>query len=252
MLNPLDLTGRVILVTGASSGIGRQTAILLSQLGARTIITGRDPQRLSATLASLSGDGHRVQQLDLAQGDAIPKWVRSIVAEFGPLGGIVHAAGKQVTSPIRSATDARIDDVLHTNLNSAILLASGLAQKGCAGPSASLVFISSVIAFSGNAGLSLYGASKAALIGATKSLALELAPQKIRVNSIAPAFVETEMLASVRDMMTEEQYAQLEARHPLGFGKPEDVAHAAAFLLADTARWITGTTLVVDGGYSSQ
>jgi len=251
--NPLDLSGRTVLVTGASSGIGRQTAVVLSELGARVVLTARTEARLNATLALLSeGANHQVAAADLSKCDEIPKWLQSVCARTGPLHGIVHSAGKQATTPVRFATEAKIDDVIRTNLHSAIMLARGFTQKGCFAPGGSLVFISSVTAFAGKPAISIYGASKAALIGLTKSLAVELAPQGIRVNCIAPAFVKTEMFDQVREMLTDEQLQALEAAHPLGFGTPEDVAHAAAFLLADTGRWITGSTLVVDGGYSAQ
>ncbi|HWQ52529.1 MAG TPA: SDR family oxidoreductase [Bryobacteraceae bacterium] len=250
--NPLDLTGSTVLVTGASSGIGRDTAILLSSLGARVAITGRNAERLERTMASLSGQGHRMEVFDLSCAEQIPQWMRKITAEMGPLNGVVHAAGKQIASPARFTTPQNVDDILRTNLHSAIHLARGLCHRSCHGKESSIVFLSSVMGLVGRPGVSLYAASKAALMGFTKSLAVELAPERIRVNCIAPAFVETEMLAEVREWLSAGELEALEKAHPLGFGAPRDVANAAAFLISDMSRWITGTTLVVDGGYSAQ
>ena len=251
--NPLDLTGATILVTGASSGIGRDVAVLLSSLNARVVIAGRNQERLNQTLASLQGDGHRAESFDLAHSEDIPKWLQSITAETGPLHGLVHAAGKQSAIPIRFANEKRIDDLIRPNLYSAILLARGFSHKNCHSPAGgSIVFLSSVTAFAGRPAISVYGATKAALVGLAKSLAIELAPERIRVNCVAPGFVQTEMLDELRTLLTDEQMQALEQAHPLGFGTPRDVAHAVAFLLADTGRWITGSTIVLDGGYSAQ
>ena len=251
-MNPLDLSGSTVLVTGASSGIGREVSILLSVLNARVVLVGRNEERLQQTLASLTGDGHRVETFDLARSEEIPKWVQSIAAETGPLRGIVHAAGKQVATPIRFAAEKKIDDLVRTNLYSAIMLARGFSQKNCYAPGGCVVFLSSITAFAGKPAISVYAATKGALIALTKSLAVELAPQRIRVNCVAPGFVETEMLAELRALLTDEQMKALEDAHPLGLGTPRDVANAVAFLVADTGRWITGSTLVLDGGYTAQ
>ncbi len=250
--NPFDLSGRYILVTGASSGIGRETAVLLSQLGARLILTARSEERLAQTASLLHGGSHRAEPFDLARADEIPKWLARIAGETGPLHGIVHAAGKQAATPARFLSEAKIDDLIKTNLSSALMLARAFTQKTCYAPGGSLVFLSSIMALAGKPALSVYAATKGALIAMTKSLAVELAPQRLRVNCVAPGFVATEMLEEVRAVLTEEQMLALENAHPLGFGTPRDVAHAVAFLLADTARWITGSTLVLDGGYTAQ
>jgi NAD(P)-dependent dehydrogenase (short-subunit alcohol dehydrogenase family) len=250
--NPMDLSGATVLVTGASSGIGRETAILLSSLHARVVLTARNRERLEQTLSSLQGQGHRIEPFDLGRVDEIPKWVRSVAAEAGPLSGLVHAAGMQLTSPIRFVALAAIDELLRTNLVSAMMLTRGFSQKDCHAAESSVVFLSSVVGFNGRASASVYGASKAALIGLAKSLAVELAGQRIRVNCVAPAFVQTEMFDRFREMLSPEQSAALEHAHPLGFGTARDVANAVAFLIANTGRWITGSTLVVDGGYSAQ
>jgi NAD(P)-dependent dehydrogenase (short-subunit alcohol dehydrogenase family) len=250
VISPMDLTGSTVLVTGASSGIGRETAILLSTLNARLVITGRNAERLEQTRSCLSGEGHLAEVFDLSNLEQIPKWVRSVAAKVGPLKALVHAAGEQYMSPIRFVTAKAVDDLFKTNLQSAVMLAQGFCHKTCHTPESSMVFFSSVLGLSGKPAMSVYGASKAGLLGLAQSLAAELAADRIRVNCIAPAYVQTEMLDQIREWP--EQFAALEKQHPLGFGTPRDVANAVAFLVAETGRWITGSTLVVDGGYSNR
>lgn len=240
------------MVTGASSGLGRETAILLSELNARVALSGRSRERLEETLSQMSGEGHRIEPFDLNETDAIPDWIKRITTETGPLGGLVHSAGVVTTIPVQAASTARIENLMRTNLTSAIMLVKGFRRPGCALGGSGIVLLSSIVGIAGAPGLSIYAASKAALIGFARSAALELAASGLRINCIAPAVVETPMADRKREMtQTQEQHEAMERLHPLGFGRPRDVAHAAAFLLAGTGRWITGTTLVVDGGYSA-
>lgn len=250
--SPMDLAGSIVLVTGASSGIGRETAVLLSSLNARLVLTGRNRERLEQTLSCLSGEGHRIEPFDLSSTEQIPQWFRSLAAAAGPFHGLVHAAGIQSILPIRLAKQKAVEELLRTNLQSAIMLVQAFCQKNCHAPESSVVFLSSVIGLTGKPAASIYGASKAALVGLAKSLAVELAHDGIRVNCVAPAYVQTEMLAELREFFSPEQFEALEKAHPLGFGTARDVANAIAFLLAGTGRWITGSVLVVDGGYSAQ
>ncbi len=250
--NPMDLAGKRILVTGASSGIGREVAILLSELGARVVVSGRNEERLGQTMAALRGEGHVAAPFDLAAVDGICEWVKGLVNKTGPFDGLVHSAGARYTVPLKVERIARVDEVMRVNFTSAVILAKAFRQAGCSRRGSSIVFLSSVTAFQGEPGTAVYGASKAALTGLAKSLAMELAGDGVRVNCVAPACVKTEMLERLRDVLTPEQYAAIEAMHPLGLGEPRDVANAVAFLLADTGRWITGSVLVVDGGYSTR
>jgi NAD(P)-dependent dehydrogenase (short-subunit alcohol dehydrogenase family) len=252
MMNPMDLTGQTILVTGASSGIGRETARLISQLGARVVLVGRNEERLAETLRSLDGDGHRAELFDLSSADEIPRWLKSISASSGPLHGLVHSAGIIKLRPLRVLTSQTIEDLMGINVKAAISLAKGFCQKNVRTPSGSIVFLSSVAGLTGQAGLAAYAASKGAIVALTRALAVELAGEHIRVNCVAPGLVTTEMGQGHLRLLTPEQGAALEAMHLLGFGSARDVSYAVAFLLAETARWITGTVLVVDGGYTAQ
>lgn len=251
MINPMTLEERTILVTGASSGIGRETAILLSQLGARLILVGRNLEELEKTLSSLEGTAHQVHAFDLSAVDDIPRWMKEVVCKCGPFHGLVHCAGVQITKPLRILTSSNIDEVMKINVNASFGLIKGFRQKGVCANSGSVVLISSVMGLVGQPGISAYSASKGALVTLAKSLALELAKENIRVNCVAPAHVHTEMAEKLHETLTSEQVENIQKMHPLGIGNPRDVANAIAFLLADTGRWITGTTLVVDGGYTA-
>lgn len=251
MTNPMELGGRTLLVTGASSGIGRATSVLLSQLGARVLLVGRNEERLAGTAALLVGEGHRVVPFDLNDVDGIPQWLKKVSEDTGPLRGLVHCAGVHLTRPLRFLSNADVDGVMRINLNAAIGLARAFRQKSVCQSPCSIVLISSVMGLVGQPGVAAYAASKGAIVAVTRSLALELARDGVRVNCVAAAQVESEMTAAMRESMSADQIAAINAMHPLGIGTPLDVAHAVAFLLADTARWITGTTLVVDGGYTA-
>ncbi|HZH27278.1 MAG TPA: SDR family NAD(P)-dependent oxidoreductase [Azospirillaceae bacterium] len=246
--NPMDLTGRRVLVTGASSGIGRATAVLLARLGARVVAAGRDEARLAAVLGQLEGDGHEAAAFDLADLDGIPGWVAGLCRTGGPLNGLVHCAGIQITRPVRMMKAEFLDEVLRANLSTAFMLAAAYRQKGCVGTPASLVFMSSTSALKNAPGNTAYAASKGGIISATRGLAVELLREGIRVNCVVAALVETEMADRFRRTVSEESFQRIVDMHPLGLGKAEDVANAIAFLVADTARWITGSALTVDGG----
>jgi NAD(P)-dependent dehydrogenase (short-subunit alcohol dehydrogenase family) len=251
-MKPLvDLTGRRIMVTGASSGLGRATAVLLSQLGAAVVLVARDEHRLADSREQLAPGTHAIVQRDLADLENLVDWMTAVATEHGPLDGLVHAAGIQMTRPLRMLDAPKVQHLMDINLLAALQLARGFRQRMVHTESSSIVFLSSVMGLVGQAAVVPYAASKGALVAAAKALAMELAPEGIRVNCVAPGHVATPMATKVEATLTEGQLDAIRKMHPLGLGTPEDVAGAIAFLLADTGRWITGTTLVVDGGYTA-
>ena len=252
MTNPLSLASRRVLVTGAGSGIGRATAELLSRLDARVVAVDVDAAALARLAGTLSGAGHVCETFDLLNVDAIPAWMSGLAAEGGPFAGIVHAAGMQRIQPLRLLTPAEYRPLMTLNAEAALALARGFQKKSVSDVAGgSIVFISSVMAWSGAAGAAAYSMSKAALHGLARSLALELAERKIRVNCVAPGFVRTPMFDRIAALWEAGQLEKVEALHPLGLGEASDVANAVAFLLADTGRWMTGSVLTVDGGYTA-
>lgn len=247
--NPLDLAGSHYLITGAASGIGRATATLFASLRARVTLVDCDEASLAELIGGLPNGPHAYHVYDLAEVEGIDGLVRDIVSANGLLHGMVHAAGIQVVMPARDIKPETWRRILAVNSEAALALARNMARKRVCQGSGAVVFISSVMAMAGSAGSVAYSMSKAALHGLARSLALELAPLGVRVNCIAPGFVRTAMLDRLERTWDVSQRDAVEALHPLGFGKAEDIAYAAAFLAAATGRWITGTVLVVDGGY---
>ena len=247
--NPMSMVGRTIMVTGASSGIGRATAIYASRLGARLVICGRNSDRLSAVLAELHGSNHVAKIFDFAQVDQIVSWLKSVCAEVGPLNGLAHCAAVQATRPIQAIDTKFVTEVLTQNLGAALVLAQAFRLKACHAPQASLVYVSSSAALRTAPGNVVYAASKGGIVSAVKGLGVELVRDGVRVNAVAPAMVDTPMSAQFREVLSEENFQKVIAMHPLGFGRSEDVAASINFLLADTARWITGSVLCVDGGF---
>lgn len=249
IFNPSMLAGQRIVVTGASSGIGRATAIVLASCGAQLILLGRDQVRLAQTQAQLAGSGHLARELDLDGSDDVADFLKTLTADQPALSGIFHAAGIEMVRPVKLSKSQQVEQVFSSSIHSALALARGAAMRGVLGDGASLLFMSSVSAQSGQAGMAVYAAAKAAIDGMVRSLAVELAPRRIRVNSIAAGAVQTEMHARLTQGIPEAALQAYAERHLLGFGQPDDIAQVAAFLFSDAGRWITGATWAVDGGY---
>jgi len=250
MKNPMDMTGKRVLVTGAGSGIGRATAILLSELGASLVLVGRDTEKLAVTAQRLATQNFAIEPFDLSKTDAIVEWMRNLAAHHGQLHGLVHSAGIQTFNPLRTITVKAFERLLTSNTVSSAMLIRAMQSRDCGADTASMVMIASTAGILGSPGNGVYGASKAAVMSMVRTFALELVDRGIRLNAVAPAMVETEMVQRSRDSTTPEVFKAMVDKHPMGIGQPDDVAHAITFLLSSASRWITGTTLIVDGGLS--
>jgi NAD(P)-dependent dehydrogenase (short-subunit alcohol dehydrogenase family) len=249
MHNPMDLSGRRILITGASSGIGKATAELCARLGASVTGVARGEERLKAVINSLPGAGHAAITRDLENVEGIPAWIKDLAGQSGPFHGLVHCAGFVQSRPLQILGTTDVQRTFDINFNAALFLAKGFRQKGVCHSGASLVLMSSVAALRGQPAMAAYSAAKGALISLTRTLALELLRDKLRVNCICGGIVNTEQAIGLQAHMGADNLQKVMAEHPLGMGSPEDVANAIAFLLGACSRWITGTTMIVDGGY---
>lgn len=243
------LSGRTILITGASSGIGRAAAIAVAAHGGRVIATGRDQARLDDTLGRLAGGGHSALAAPLDTADQATDLIARAAAAAGGLDGVFHSAGAVVVLPTRLTKQKHIDDVFGAAVQGALGIARAAAKTDVMKPGASIVFMSSAAAHRGRSGLAAYSAAKGAVEALTRSLAVELAPKAVRVNAIASGAIETEMHHRVVRPLSDEAVAEYAGLHPLGIGTPQDVANAVLFLLSGAASYITGATLAVDGGY---
>lgn len=247
-----DLKDKTILITGASSGIGRAIACTCSRAGGRLILLSRNKETLEETCSLCDGDNHVIWPSDLSDLNSIPSLVRSIAKEVGPLSGIVHSAGIHRPAPIRAVRAEAIVSMISLNSIAGVMLIKGLSMRGCVKPPASVVFLSSILGRLGQPGTVAYSMSKGAIEQACKSLALELAAEQIRVNCVAPSVIRTPMTETFFSSLGEDMKNEILKRHPLGIGDPDDVANAVLFLLSDAGKYITGSSLLVDGGYSAQ
>lgn len=238
------MKGKSILVTGASSGIGRQTAIECSKAGARLIITGRNESRLKETFDALTGNAHEMVIADLLK----EKELDMLVSETGKIDGVVLCAGKAMTVPVQFSSREKMDDIFNINFFSPVELLRQLYKKKVLLKGSSVVIIDSIggtICYS--PGNSIYGASKAALNSMMRFCAIEFASRQIRVNCICPGMVETPLIHS--GMLTQEQLEEDKQKYLLKrYGRPEDVAYACIYLLSEASSWVTGQDLVIDGG----
>lgn len=247
--NPFSLEGHTILVTGASSGIGQGIAIECAKLGASLFITARNEERLNETFKLLDtslSQQHQMQICDLTNENAVESLAKSLPL----LDGLVNCAGIFQPLLFKFVHAEQLHSVMESNFNSAALLTRATLSLKKINKGGSIVFISSIngtkITYPGSA---LYASSKAALCGLSKALAVECAARGIRSNTITPGMVDTHILDS--GTITNEQLDEDRKKYPLGrYGKVEDIAHATAFLLSDASCWMTGTDLLIDGGYT--
>ncbi|WP_295936425.1 SDR family oxidoreductase [uncultured Xanthomonas sp.] len=233
------LNGKTILVTGASNGIGMAVAQTCAASGAQVIVTGRNAARLAATLESLQGDGHRQFIGDLLQAETVQK----LAAECGPVDGLVHSAGVRGLAPMKLVSESFLKEVMEINYIAPVMLTRHLLARQAIRPGGSVVFLSSIAAFTGTVGVGPYSGSKAALIGTMRPLALELARRKIRVNALCPGLVETSLITEDKAW-----FEEMAKRYPLGIGQPQDIALACLYFLSEASGKITGQAVHMDGG----
>lgn len=251
MFNPFSLEGKTILITGASSGIGRQCAIDCSKMGAKVVLVARNHERLEETVSLMEGDRHKAYSFDLAQLDGVKDLIAQIVADNGKLDGFVHAAGIEKTAPVKLLTPEDYDSVYKTNCLSAFEIVKNLGLKQI-NAEASIVFIASISGVIARTGLAAYSASKGALISASKVMALEFAKRRIRVNTVSPGTILTPMMEKALNEMPEEDRIKRVEGFPLGLGQTTDISNACIYLLSDASKWVTGQNLIVDGGYTAK
>lgn len=241
--NPFILEGKTILVTGASSGIGRATAIECSKLGAHCVITGRNEERLQETFLRLEGDGHQQIIADLTTQEGLEK----LAVESPILDGFVNNAGITITKPIPFIKEGDMQGVFDINTFAPVMLTKWLMKKKKINKSASIVITSSVASMTYAPGNAIYGMSKSAIASFAKYCALEMFDKSVRVNSVHPGMVDTEMTRNL-SFSTEEIAADKAKYFGKRYADPQEIAWAIIYLLSDASAWMTGSQLVIDGG----
>lgn len=249
-----SLKDKTIIITGASSGIGRQCAISCSEMGASVILLGRDVNRLKETFSLLNEKRNSFYfSVDLTAYNSVEEMINKRITGKHKIDGVVNSAGISTTLPFKLVTPEKINQFSEVNVTSAVNLTRLITQKkNFSDAGGSIIFISSVMALAGESGKTLYSLTKGALLSASRSMAIELASRKIRVNCISPGVVETPMSNNAVYSQDEESLNKIKNLHPLGLGMPVDVANACVFLLSNASKWITGSNLVVDGGYTAR
>lgn len=243
VFNPFSLTGKTILVTGASSGIGRGIAVACSKMGAKVFINGRKEEKLKTTLAQMLGDENKIIAADLTKTEEIDR----LVEELPKLDGIVHCAGMGQRVLCKQIQESDLDTIMAVNFKAPVMLQTGILKKKKINRQGSIVFIDSIATDEPSCGNALYSASKGALLSYSRCLALELAPRLVRVNCISPAMVWTDLVFN--GGITEDDLKEDEKRYPLKrYGRPEDIANLAIYLLSDASSWMTESNIRITGG----
>lgn len=241
--NPFSLQGKRILVTGASSGIGRGIALACSSMGATVVVLGRNEGRLRETLSEMGGDGHQVVVADLTNIEGLA----ACVVPLPKLDGVVHCAGIGDRILCKMIQENDVDRIMNLNFKAPVLLQAELLKQKKMNRGSSVVFVASIASESPSIGNALYAASKGALISYAQCLQLELAPRMIRVNCISPAMVWTNLI--FKGGLTEDELKADERKYPLKrYGRPEDIANLAVYLLSDASNWMTGSNIKITGG----
>jgi NAD(P)-dependent dehydrogenase (short-subunit alcohol dehydrogenase family) len=250
----MELVNQKVLIIGASSGIGKATAIKLSKKGAKVVLVARSEDKLKEVITYCQGEGHSYYAIDVKDESGLDEAITNSVKETGePFTSFVYSAGQEGTIPLKFAKSDFLNDILQVNTIPALLITKLLMKKNnFSKEGGSIVFISSVMGSLGQPAKSAYCMSKGALTAASKALALELASKKIRVNCVSPGMVITEMSLKILNSITEENVNEIKRMHPLGVGDVEDVVNGIEFLISDRSKWITGIDLLIDGGYSAQ
>jgi NAD(P)-dependent dehydrogenase (short-subunit alcohol dehydrogenase family) len=256
---PFTLSGKNIIVTGASSGIGRSCSIVCAMSGANLLLLGRDANRLSETLAEIEKADLNVRgytyshSIDLTVNlEDLNPALDEFVKKHGKFDGFIHSAGVEKTMPLSGMKDLDYMNILSINVVAGFQLAKLLSKRKNSNDKSSFVFISSITGLVGRKGIVGYSASKGALISGIRSIALELADRGIRANCISPGTILTPLMVKYLESLTPEEKTKRLDDYPLGLGVPEDIAYAAIFLLSDASRWITGQNIVIDGGYTAR
>lgn len=254
IIDTFKLDNKNIIITGASSGIGRQCAIAASQLGASVILMARNTEKLQETLSLMNRpELHLICSVDIMDAEKMEAAIKTIMTSVGKMHGLIHCAGISTTLPLRNISPAKMEEYFKTNVYGGINLSRILTKPAyLSEQGASIIFITSVMGVVGEIGKTIYSLTKGALVAGSKSMALELASKKIRVNCISPGVVVTPMSNSAVYTRDESSLEKITNLHPLGLGAPEDISNACMFLVSDAARWITGTNLIVDGGYTAR
>lgn len=243
--NPFSLEGKTILVTGASSGIGRGIAIACSKMGASVIVNGRNEERLNETLLQMTGENNQKAVADLSNIGS----VSSMVSALSKLDGVVHCAGIGQRVLCKQLQESDLDNIMDVNFKAPVMLQTELFKQKKINKAASIVFIASIAAESPTIGNAMYCASKGAIISYANCLSIELAPRLIRVNCISPAMVWTDLI--FKGGITEEELKEDEKRYPLKrYGTPDDIANLSIYLLSDASSWMTGSNIKLTGGVS--
>lgn len=246
----IKFNGENILVTGASDGLGKAICILLNSLGANVIGIARSEDKLKSLKAEMEYKekfSYIIRDLSIDI-DELPSLVSKIAKEYGKLSGLVYAAGKLELLPIKGLDSDSIDNLYNVNFKSLLMTTKGFTDKRNSLENSSIVYISSISSILGTKGMISYSTSKGAINSLVKTLAVEVSNRNIRVNSILPGHVETNMTLQNKDVNSKEYLNELETMYPLGLGEPEDIANIVTFLLSDKSRWITGQNIVIDGG----